>query len=247
MENLEFRKLTAEDVEARVQSADENGFMLLIYKNARVDQNILDETVGAFGWQNKYEEYKGNLYCSIGIKDNDGNFIWKSNCGTESNTEKEKGEASDAFKRAGFNWGIGRELYTSPKIKIKGHTIQRGSKYIPEYYSFEVEDLQVSDTKPRKIIALKIIGKSMLVGYKEEVIFDWHDNIQNKSQKTEEEIIGGAYVLKGGKYDGKTIQEVYDIDKNYCVYCSENARTYTMRANFLKCMKDNGYVPETNV
>ena len=115
-----FRKLTENDVEARVQSADENGFVLLIYKNARVDQNILDETFTPFGWQNKYEDVKGNLYCSIGVKTAEGEWIWKSNCGTESYTEKEKGEASDAFKRAGFNWGIGRELYTSPKIKIKG-------------------------------------------------------------------------------------------------------------------------------
>ena len=83
-----FRKLTANDVEARVQSCDENGFTLLLYKNARVDQNILDETFTPFGWQNKYEEFKGNMYCSIGIKNEAGEWVWKSNCGTESNTEK---------------------------------------------------------------------------------------------------------------------------------------------------------------
>lgn len=169
-----FRKLTANDVEARVQSADENGFVLLIYKNARVDQNILDETFTPFGWQNKYEEVKGNMYCSIGVKHND-EWIWKSNCGTESNTEKEKGEASDAFKRAGFNWGIGRELYTAPKTKIKGHTVQRNGKYAPEYYSFDVVRLEVSDELPRRITALTITGKSMQGGYHEDCIFEWED------------------------------------------------------------------------
>lgn len=168
-----FRKLTANDVEARVQSADENGFVLLIYKNARVDQNILDETFTPFGWQNKYEDVKGNLYCSIGIRTANGEWIWKSNCGTESNTEKEKGEASDAFKRAGFTLGIGRELYTSPKIKIKGHTVQRNGKYAPEYYSFDVVRLEVSDELPRRITALTITGKSMQGGYHEDCIFEW--------------------------------------------------------------------------
>jgi hypothetical protein len=175
-----FRKLTANDVEARVQSANESGFVLLIYKNARVDQNILDETFTPFGWQNKYEEVKGNLYCSIGIKTTNGEWIWKSNCGTESHTEKEKGEASDAFKRAGFNWGIGRELYTAPKTKIKGHTILKDGKYVPEYYSFDVERLEVSEELPRRITALTIVGKSMQGGYHEDCIFDWVDRQPKK-------------------------------------------------------------------
>lgn len=177
-----FRKLTANDVEARVQSADENGFVLLIYKNARVDQNILDETFTPFGWQNKYEDVKGNLYCSIGIRTANGEWIWKSNCGTESYTEKEKGEASDAFKRAGFTLGIGRELYTSPKIKIKGHTVERNGKYAPEYYSFDVVCLEVSDELPRRITALTITGKSMQGGYHEDCIFEWEDKQAPKKE-----------------------------------------------------------------
>lgn len=174
-----FRKLTANDVEARVKSCDGYGFILLLYKNARVDQNILDETFTPFGWQNKYEEFKGNMYCSIGIKNENGEWIWKSNCGTESNTEKEKGEASDSFKRAGFNWGIGRELYTSPKVKVRGHTYsnEKNGKtvWLPEYYEFNVTRLEVSDEMPRKITALTIVGKSMEDGYHEDVIFDWAD------------------------------------------------------------------------
>lgn len=115
---LKFRDLKADEIECRVAMAKENGVSLLLYKNARCDMNILDETVGVGRWQRRHYECKGNLFCEIGIKV-DEEWIWKGDCGTESNTEKEKGEASDSFKRAGFNWGIGRELYTAPFIWVK--------------------------------------------------------------------------------------------------------------------------------
>ena len=194
-----FRKLTANDVEARVQSCDENGFVLLLYKNARCDMNILDETVGAENWQREHYECKGNLFCRVGIRaghdvemnTNSLNFtnatwVWKADCGTESNTEKEKGESSDSFKRACFNWGIGRELYTAPKTKIKGHTklTKRNGKdvYVPEYYTYDVVRMDVSDDMPRRITALTIVGKSMEGGYHEDVIFDWTDKSTNRNQ-----------------------------------------------------------------
>lgn len=180
-----FRKLTANDVEARVQSCDENGFVLLLYKNARCDMNVLDEAVGAENWQREHYECKGNLFCRVGININyvdegmSQEYIWKADCGTESNTEKEKGESSDSFKRACVNWGIGRELYTAPKTKIKGHTYQtkRGSKdvWLPEYYAFDVVEMEVSDEIPRRITKLTIIGKSMQGGYHEDEIFSWTD------------------------------------------------------------------------
>ena len=116
-----FRDLRADEIECRVQSVKEKGLVLLLYKDARVDMNILDETVGSSHWQRDHYECKGNLFCRVGIridrKDQCGGFaewVWKSDCGTESNTEAQKGEASDSFKRACFNWGIGRELYTAP-------------------------------------------------------------------------------------------------------------------------------------
>jgi hypothetical protein len=221
-----FRKLTENDVEARVQSADENGFVLLIYKNARVDQDILDETFTPFGWQNKYEEVKGNLYCSIGIKTPNGDWIWKSNCGTESYTEKEKGEASDAFKRAGFNWGIGRELYTAPKTKIKGHTVQKGGKYVPEYYSFDVVRLDVSDELPRRITALTITGKSMQGGYHEDCIFEWSDKQYGIPQKVEIICEGcGGMVVDTPKRNGEiwkaSEMKVYSTRKFGKCLCAE--------------------------
>lgn len=118
---LTFRDLHADEIECRVQSVKETGLVLLLYKDARVDMNILDETVGSLNWQREHYECKGNLFCRVGIDinaliDNElpPHWVFKSDCGTESNTEAQKGEASDSFKRACFNWGIGRELYTAP-------------------------------------------------------------------------------------------------------------------------------------
>lgn len=108
-----IRCLKPEEIEIRVQQVTEKGAQLLLYKDSRCDKRILDETFGIFGWKDRYEEIKGNLFCTISIYD-DAKEQWidKCDCGTESFSEKEKGEASDAFKRAGFNVGIGRELYT---------------------------------------------------------------------------------------------------------------------------------------
>lgn len=151
-----FRDLTADDIELRVQSVKENGLTLLLYKNARVDMAILDETVGAENWQREHYECKGNLFCRVGIlcisiENGTVEWVWKSDCGTESNTEKEKGEASDSFKRACFNWGIGRELYTSPFIWIAADkcTIKEndrgGKKTYVCYDKFVVEKIKIEN------------------------------------------------------------------------------------------------------
>ena len=118
---MAFRKLTANEIDCRVASVTKDGLlMLLLYKDARVDQNILDETFGIFGWQRKHEIIGGNLYCTVSVKNPEtGEWISKQDVGVESNTEKEKGQASDSFKRACFNLGIGRELYTAPQIWVK--------------------------------------------------------------------------------------------------------------------------------
>lgn len=117
-----FRKLKANEIEARIAVVGESKTQLLLYKTARTDMDILDETFGANGWQDAYEEIKGNLYCKIGIwSDKLNQWIWKQDCGVESkgmDGNEKKAEASDAFKRAGFKWGIGRELYTAPDIWV---------------------------------------------------------------------------------------------------------------------------------
>lgn len=112
-----FRLLRAEEIDCRISMVKQNGLSLLLYKDARCDQNILDETVGPMNWQKSYSRENAN--CTVSIWDKDkGMWISKEDTGTESNTEREKGLASDSFKRACFNWGIGRELYTAPFIWI---------------------------------------------------------------------------------------------------------------------------------
>ena len=112
-----FRDLKANEIDVRIATINEKGLSLLLYKDARVDMDILDETVGEMNWQRKH--LRDNANCIIEIWDKEKQqWISKEDTGTESFTEKEKGLASDSFKRAGFNWGIGRELYTSPFIWI---------------------------------------------------------------------------------------------------------------------------------
>lgn len=112
-----FRLLTADEIECRVALAKDNGVSLLLYKDARCDMNILDETVGPDNWQRSH--LRDNANCIVSIWDNEkGQWISKEDTGKESNTEAEKGLASDSFKRACVNWGIGRELYTAPFIWV---------------------------------------------------------------------------------------------------------------------------------
>lgn len=112
-----FRDLRADEIECRVSQAKDKGVSLLLYKDARCDQNILDETVGPMGWTRFHS--RDNANCTVSIWDEKKQmWVGKEDTGTESNTEKEKGLASDSFKRACFNWGIGRELYTAPFIWI---------------------------------------------------------------------------------------------------------------------------------
>lgn len=118
MELKNFRKLRADEIECRIGTINEKGLSLLLYKDARCDMNVLDETVGPLGW--KREHSRENRNCIVSIWDEKkGQWVSKEDTGTESNTEAEKGLASDSFKRACVNWGIGRELYTAPYIWIK--------------------------------------------------------------------------------------------------------------------------------
>jgi len=119
MEKLKFRTLRADEIDCRVGTVTDSGCSLLMYKDARVDMRLLDEVVGAMNWKREHEIINGNLYCTVSLYNKDtGEWVSKQDVGVESNTEKEKGQASDAFKRACFNWGIGRELYSCPFVWI---------------------------------------------------------------------------------------------------------------------------------
>lgn len=156
-----FRDLKANEIDVRIASVNDKGVILLLYKDARVDQNILDETVGQMNWQRDHKELKGNIYCGISIYDSTSKqWITKWDCGKESFTEAEKGEASDSFKRAGFNWGIGRELYTSPFICISADKCNikenKGKKAC--YDKFVVEAIEI---KNKEITGLAIKNLSL--------------------------------------------------------------------------------------
>ena len=140
---MKFRDLRADEIECRIgydKKPTENkkgGVRLLLYKDARVDMALLDETVGSMNWMKSYN--RDNRNCTVSIWDESkGQWIDKEDTGTESNTEAEKGLASDSFKRACFCWGIGRELYTAPFIWISGATKED---------KFWVKDMEVRDHK----------------------------------------------------------------------------------------------------
>lgn len=152
---MQFRDLTADDIEVRVQSVKETGCVLLLYKNARCDMNILDETVGCMNW--KREHCRDNANCIVSIWDEKkAQWISKEDTGTESNTEAEKGLASDSFKRACFNWGIGRELYTAPFIWIPAGNVQINNK--KTFDKFSVEKIKVEN---KRITGLAIINETL--------------------------------------------------------------------------------------
>lgn len=154
----EIRLLSAQDIECRAQQVakDFSWCSLLLYKNARVDMQILDETFGRFGWKRSHELINGRLYCTVSIYDDEkGQWVSKQDVGVESNTEVEKGQASDAFKRACFNVGIGRELYTAPKIFISltkddvknSRLSTRFDVRAIEYTNNQISYLQIVDNK----------------------------------------------------------------------------------------------------
>lgn len=159
MEQNLIRLLKADEIECRVAVIKENGLSLLLYKDARVDQRILDETFGPFGWKRSHQSIEGNLYCTVEIYDKEtGEWIAKQDVGTMSYSEKEKGQASDSFKRACFNWGIGRELYTAPFIWIPAGKVliqSKENRYICND-RFSVSSIQYNDD--REISGLAIVN-----------------------------------------------------------------------------------------
>lgn len=162
-----MRKLRADEIECRVAQVSSKGCSLLLYKTARVDRAILDEEFGVMSWQNDFKVIDGKMYGGIGVWSNDlSEWIWKWDCGVESNTEQEKGQASDCFKRAGFKWGIGVELYTAPFIWINAETKQEGNRWkltnpfvkysvkSIEYENDTISNLEIVDDKGNTVYSM---------------------------------------------------------------------------------------------
>lgn len=156
-----FRLLNADEIEVKVKQVTEKGAVALLYKTARIDMDLLDELFGAGVWECDYKEIKGNLYCGIGVKV-DGTTVWKWDCGIESREDGEgnekKGEASDAFKRAGTKWGVGRELYTAPFIFLKVETEANSGKTYKlkdKYQSFDVAEIGYDENRRINKLVIK--------------------------------------------------------------------------------------------
>ncbi len=156
---MEIRLLRADEIECRVASVNEKGVTLLLYKDARVDMKILDETVGPYNWKRSHQSIDGNLYCTVEVFDPEkGEWINKQDVGVSGYTEKEKSQASDSFKRSCFLWGIGRELYTAPFIWIPADRLSIAKRNESYYCSskFKVDSIEYS--KDREITGVTIIN-----------------------------------------------------------------------------------------
>ncbi len=203
-----FRKLRAEEIDCRVSQIEKNWCTLLLYKDARVDQNILDETVGCMNWQKRY--VRDNANCIVGIWDEEKKqWVEKEDTGTESNTEAEKGLASDSFKRACFNWGIGRELYTAPSIFIfprKDIKYKDKGKEVDEFYEYK-EGKYTTKTR----FNVEIITYDDLGNIKDLIIRDnkGNERFTQVSKELDQELNKTTLKLK------KAIEKAEDIDKNF--------------------------------
>lgn len=195
-----FRDLRADEIECRVKVVKSTGVSILLYKDARCDQNILDETVGAMNWERRHS--RDNANCTVAIWDSEKRmWISKEDTGTESNTEAEKGLASDSFKRACFNWGIGRELYTAPFIWVKAGdcTIKDGKCND----KFDVADIKIAN---KRIVALTI--KNLNTGRN---CFIWQEG---KADAMYGRDSGDAESKKAIEFTKKTMFEMAGGDEN---------------------------------
>jgi hypothetical protein len=201
MDKLNFRTLNANEIDCRIATVKENGITLLLYKDARVDMNILDEVMGPMNWQRKHT--RDNANCIVSLWDEEKQqWIEKEDTGTESFTAKEKGLASDSFKRACFNWGIGRELYTAPFVWINSNncTITKAGNKTTCYDDFYVS--QIGYDKERNINSLVICKQK---GNKEV----YRLSSKNNGSKEEKEEYNTDPPKETPKLSSDQIEEVY--------------------------------------
>ena len=219
MEQGLIRLLKADEIECRISIINEKGLSLLLYKDARVDQKILDETFGPFGWKRSHQSIEGNLYCTVEILDSKtGEWVSKQDVGTTGYAEKEKSQASDSFKRACFNWGIGRELYSAPFIWIPAPKagIQKKDNKCYCNESFRVMSIAYSDS--REITGLVIASD------KGGTVFEWKQQIRetDKSKAAGKEPVKKASISKA-QMEGletelqRTGVAIEDVQKRYKV------------------------------
>jgi len=220
-----FRTLKANEIECRIAQIKSNGLVLLLYKDARVDQNLLDETVGPLNWQRTQEVIDGSLYCTVSIWDDEKKqWISKQDVGTESFTEKEKGRASDAYKRSCFNWGIGRELYTAPFIWISADdcNIIKDDKGYKCYDNFEVTEIGYNDN--REINLLEIVNTKK----NNQIVFTMGKKKPAKKAETKAEV--KAEKKTEAKETKADVQDYSNID----ITGVENEQIDVAKVNYLR-------------
>ncbi len=150
---MKFRDLKENEIDVRIGRVSGNSVKLLLFKDARCDMNILDETVGSLNWTRSHQVINDNLFATVCIWDEKkSQWICKSDVGNETNVEKIKGESSDSFKRACFNWGIGRKLYTAPEITVHGDANKL------KWEKFRVHEIEYDDNKITKLTVLFVDG-----------------------------------------------------------------------------------------
>ena len=210
---MKIRTLRSSEIECRVQQVKSNGCVLLLYKDARCDMRILDEVFGIDGWEREHQVVNGNLYCTVRIwSEKRQQWISKQDVGTESNTEKQKGEASDSFKRACFNIGIGRELYSAPFVWInldKSEVQEENRRYKLDYkVKFEVKEIEYNED--REISKLVIIDQNG----KERVSYG---NAKNKTKAKSNPLLEEVYKMakergfNKSSVNNKIIEKGFDI------------------------------------
>ena len=216
MENKVIRLLKADEIECRAATVNEKGVSLLLYKDARVDQRILDESFGIFGWKRSHQCIDGSLYCTVEIFDREtSTWVAKQDVGAAALSEKEKSQASDSFKRACFNWGIGRELYTSPFIWIpadRASIQKRGNRYVCNSH-FSVNTINYNGD--REIISLSISDERY------QTVFEWKAKgaIRGEQEPYGTDFISGWQMellqreLERTGVELKTVQDRYQIEK----------------------------------
>ena len=195
---VSVRLLRADEIECRVSVINEKGLSLLLFKDARVDQKILDETFTPFGWKRSHQAIDGNLYCTVEIWDSEKKeWIGKQDVGTMSYSEKEKGQASDSFKRACFNWGIGRELYTAPFIWVPAEHAdiqKRGERYscnenfsvasITYNSSREITGLVIVNGKGKRVFEMKAENTDVKAAEKDSISKTQMDFLNAELERT---------------------------------------------------------------
>lgn len=159
---IQIPLMKPEDIEIRIGQVDKNGkwLTLLLYKNARIDMQILDDVFGPYGWTRSHREIKGNLFCTVSIWDDEKKqWVSKEDVGTESNTEAVKGEASDSFKRCCVNvGGIGRELYSAPSIFLSPPAVdikEKNGKFVCNDTFVVTEIEYTNDRKIKRLVIAK--------------------------------------------------------------------------------------------